>query len=121
MYNLRVFDIFWWFLEELETPQKTWITVDSKVFWRFFGKSSDEEADESSVKEADESSDEEADESSDEEADKKKKRTEKGHRFTDKEITLWMKLQSEGYKVAAMGKHFPGRDKKALQANCWIL
>ena len=100
-------------MEELETPQKTRITVDSKVFWRFLDESSDEEADESS--------DEGADESSDEEADKKKKRMGKGHRFTDKEITLLMKLQSEGYKVAAMGKHFPGRDKKALQANCGIL
>ena len=108
-------------MEELETPQKTRITVDSKVFWRFLGESSDEEADESSDEEADESSDEKADESSDEEADKEKKRTGKGYRFTDKEITLLMKLQSEGYKVAAMGKHFPGRDKKALQANCGIL
>ncbi len=83
--------------------------------------SSYEEADKSSDEEADESSDEEADESSDEEADKKKKRTWKGHRFTDKEITLLMKLQSEGYKAAAMCKHFLGRDKKALQANCRIL
>ncbi len=29
------FDGFWWFLEELETPQKTRITVDSKGFWLF--------------------------------------------------------------------------------------
>ncbi len=108
-------------MEELETPQKTRITVDSKVFLRFLDKSSDEEADESSDEETDESSYEEADESSDEEADKKKKRTGKGHRFIDKEITLLMKLQSEGYKAAAMCKHFPGRDKKASQANCGIL
>ncbi len=100
-------------MEELETPQKTRITVDSKVFGRFLDETSDEEADESS--------NEEADESSDEEADKKKKRTGKGHRFTDKEITLLMKLQSEGYKAAAMCKHLSGRDKKALQANCGIL
>jgi hypothetical protein len=74
-------------------------------------KSSNKEADESSDKEADKSSDKKADKSSDKEADKKKMRTRKGQPFTDKEITLLMKLHSEGYKAAAMCKHFPGRDK----------
>jgi hypothetical protein len=32
LFFIIVFDVFWWFLEELETPQKTRITVDSKGF-----------------------------------------------------------------------------------------
>jgi hypothetical protein len=31
----KVFEVFLWFLEELDTPQKTRISVYSKDFWQF--------------------------------------------------------------------------------------